>query len=347
MFSKKFMIFGLLIIILITIIVYRFYKYNKLTSIKGIENFENLEAAESETENIQLRAKAIKDQQRIRNLPVKTTKYPIKDYCYKASLNSAVSGKYVGTDMVKEVLSRGCRFLDFEVFYIKENEVFSPRVAMTKDYKFISIDTENSVPLVDIFNSISTNAFSQISPNNKDPIFIHLRIKSNDTKVYDAVGKNIKTAFTTRKQEGLITEQTKLDEIMGKVIIVMDKTIRRDYKDYSNLLHSQVNLESGSESLNQFSMSTIMNTSERLVAIDDNNLTTDLEKLQMVMPNAENYNTSLLEVIYNFGIQIYPAKFYAPDAELEDYEDIFNQNSHGIVPMGSMMYYLQKRQTES
>lgn len=344
MFSKKFMLFGFIIIILIIVIVYRFYKYNKMTY---IETFENIEAAEKEVKDVQIRHKDIKDQQRIRNLPVKTTKYPIKDYCYKSSLNSAVSGNYVSTDMVKEVLSKGCRFLDFEVFYIKEDEVFSPRVAMSSDYKYINIDTDNSVPLIHIFNAISTNAFSQISPNNKDPIFIHLRIKSNDTNIYDAVAKNIKTSFTTRLYEGNLTEQSKLEEIMGKIVIVMDKTLRRDYKDQSQLLHSLVNIESGSETLNQFKINSIMNAQEKLISIDDNNLTTDLEKLQMVLPNPEKYNTSLLEITHNFGIQILPAKFYALDSELEEYEDMFNQNSHGIVPMGSIMFYLQKRETQS
>ena len=104
MFSKKFMLFGFIIIILIIIIVYRFYKYNKMTY---IDTFENVEAADKEVKDLQIRQKDIKDQQRIRNLPVKTTKYPIKDYCYKSSLNSAVSGNYVSTDMVKETLSKG------------------------------------------------------------------------------------------------------------------------------------------------------------------------------------------------------------------------------------------------
>jgi len=344
MFKHKFLLLGTIIAVLIIIIAYRFYKYNRITQ---IESFENSNDALREFAGLQSRLEASKDQQRIRNLPEKTTKFPLKDYCYKASLNSAISGNYVSTEMVKEVVSRGCRFLDFEIFYIKEDEVFSPRVAMSSDYKNVSIDTDNSVALIDILNSASSHAFSQTSPNNKDPLFIHLRIKSNDTNVYDAVAKNIQTVFTTRKYEGDITNQTRLDEIMGKVIIVMDKTIRREYKEHSKLLESLINIESGSEALNQFTINSLMNASEKLIAIDDNNLTTDLEKIQMVMPNQEKYNTNIIDIIHNFGVQIFPAKFYAADDELEDYEDIFNQNSHGIVPMGSMVYYLQKRQTQS
>ena len=167
--------------------------------------------------------------------------------------------------MIKEVLSRGCRFLDFEVFYIKENDIFSPHVAMSKDYKFISIDTDNSISLIDALNTVNSNAFSQIAPNNKDPIFVHLRIKSNDTKVYDAVAKNIMSAFTSRKYEEKINETTKLEDIMGKVIIVMDKTIRRDYKQHSDILDKITNIESGSEALNQFSLNSLMNASEKII----------------------------------------------------------------------------------
>ena len=76
----------------------------------------------------------------------------------KLEIDSADDHIDVSTDMVKEVLSRGCRFLDFEVFYIKEDEVFSPRVAMSTDYKFLTIDTENSVPLVNILNAISISS---------------------------------------------------------------------------------------------------------------------------------------------------------------------------------------------
>ena len=40
---------------------------------------------------------------------------PLKDYVYKASYNSAVSGDFVSNDMISLVLSRGCRFIDFEI----------------------------------------------------------------------------------------------------------------------------------------------------------------------------------------------------------------------------------------
>ena len=57
----------------------------------------------------------------IKSIDNKYAKLPIKDYCIKASYNSAITGKSVNKDMVKFALSRGCRFIDLEVFYIKKN----------------------------------------------------------------------------------------------------------------------------------------------------------------------------------------------------------------------------------
>jgi hypothetical protein len=42
----------------------------------------------------------------------------LMQYCIKGSVNSAYSGQYISDEMVKYVLSRGCRFLDFEVYYL-------------------------------------------------------------------------------------------------------------------------------------------------------------------------------------------------------------------------------------
>ncbi len=343
MFNKKYILIGICII-LIVYIGYRFYMLRKRDT---IENFELPEGADYEVGKLKDENKRNKKDLRIRNMDKDVTGFPIKDYCIKSSLNSAVTGKYVSIDMVNEVLSRGCRFLDFEVFYIKEGETFSPRVAYTTDYKLTSIDTENSVLLVDIFNSIVSNAFSQDSPNNKDPLFIHLRIKSNDTNVYEAVAKNIESALAGRKFNGKVTSDTLLERLMGKVVIVIDKTIRRDYKDYSEKLYKLTNLESGSENLNMHSLANIVDHPGSSIQISDDSYTTDLEKFQMVMPNLEKYNVDVVDTIYKFGIQIFPVKFYVNGEELEDYEDIFNQNSHGIVPMGVMMYYLQKRKSQS
>jgi hypothetical protein len=41
---------------------------------------------------------------------------PLKEYVIKSSFNTAVTGLYLNLSMIRYVLSRGCRFLDFEVY---------------------------------------------------------------------------------------------------------------------------------------------------------------------------------------------------------------------------------------
>ena len=58
---------------------------------------------------------------RLNNIPISissysgTTDLPLKEYCIKSSYNSAVSGDFVSQDMIKNVLARGCRFIDLDV----------------------------------------------------------------------------------------------------------------------------------------------------------------------------------------------------------------------------------------
>ena len=48
----------------------------------------------------------------------KTKNLKLKDYCIKSSYNTAVSGNYVSTDTISYIISRGVRYIDFEIFYI-------------------------------------------------------------------------------------------------------------------------------------------------------------------------------------------------------------------------------------
>ena len=58
------------------------------------------------------------DATKIVSIPSEYTKRPLKDYVIKSSYNSAITGKYANIDMVKYLLHRGVRFLDFEIMLI-------------------------------------------------------------------------------------------------------------------------------------------------------------------------------------------------------------------------------------
>ncbi len=294
--------------------------------------------------------------QLIKSMEDKYGKLPLKDYCIKASYNSAVTGKSVNKKMVQYVLSRGCRFLDFEVFYTKKNENFIPVVAESTDPEFKIFDTENDINLEEIFTTIVSSSFSNLSPNKKDPLFVHLRIKTKDTNCYAAVAKLIDAILKPKLYDGEITKETKLNEIMGKIIIVIDKSIHRDYKEFAKCKASDVNcydlsnytnVESGSQNMNLYSLSQIENQANIPVLIKDDNVSTTAISSKIVLPvDNSKENPVMRKLILNYGAQIVAYRYYKVDTNLADSETFFNDNRGGIVPLAAAIPYFERATKE-
>ena len=65
---------------------------------------------------------------------------PLNQVCIKASYNSAFDGKEISTDMLEYVMSRGCRFLDFEL-YLNNGSVY---VNYSTDPTFSTFENTNT-----------------------------------------------------------------------------------------------------------------------------------------------------------------------------------------------------------
>jgi hypothetical protein len=133
------------------------------------------------------------------------TDLPITKYTVKSSYNSACSGSSgtISSEMLKYTLSRGCRFIDFEISSVDG----TPYVISTENSKLI--DKNKIRKLSDILSTVVTYGLSDSTgraPNINDPLFIHLRIndpfpdasgsKDNDInrkKFYDSVGAVIQS----------------------------------------------------------------------------------------------------------------------------------------------------------
>jgi uncharacterized protein YpmS len=309
------------------------------------------------------------------------TDLPLREYVIKAAYNSALTGNYVNIDMIKYVLSRGCRFLDLEIYYIGQTTYdkagnattkYTPQVAYSTDNTFTTIDSENSILLDDVLNVIVTNAFSTPCPNMKDPLFINMRIKSNNPNVYKSVASSIhntiapKLYVDTTSGKGTdtdpypakkVTNSTIFSDIAGKAIICMDKTIARNYEDYTSCktnVNSEpcydfkkcVNIETGSSDLNLLRYSDVMDQCIIPININDDDKTTTVQTTKYVIPNTKNDN-SLNPVLSNFilkySAQIPGFRFYCNDKQLKNYETFFNDNSSAFVPLAIAISYYQKQ----
>jgi hypothetical protein len=294
------------------------------------------------------------------SLPEVYHSLPLMDFCIKGSYNSAFTGKYINIDMLTYELSRGCRFFDFEVFFIEnpESRIFSPQVAYSTDTNFSTMDCENSILLDNILSALVSNAFStQNSPNSKDPLFINLRIKSNNSKVYKAVASSIDFTIKNMLYKGKVTKNTPMKDLMGKIVLCIDKTINYNYRDYTNCdktdkacydLKNYTNIESGGENMVLSRYTNTLNEKNVKLMIKDNNLNTNVQTMNLVLPdtipdNAPNPN--IQQFLIDHGSQIVPFKFYKKDEGLYKYEEFFNDTKGGIVPMSvAIIYYKKKNQ---
>ena len=349
-------ILGIIAILLILYIIYNL-KYKRrvmidMVTTTAIENFTVDDDAKKEVDNVVSKYNQFNNMQSIKD---KFTNMPLHEYCIKSSYNTARSGEYVSSQMIEAVLKRGCRFLDFEIFYIKEGNLYIPKVAVSSDKNYVLLDTKNSISLDEALTTVATTAFSQTSPNKNDPIFVNLRIKSRDSKIYQAVAKSIDANLKTVAYIGNITADTKLSEIMQKVVIVMDKTIQPDYRQYSECgygdtscfnIVNYMNIESGSEYLNLYNYTDLLNHANNMVLLKDDNIRTTATNMKMAVPDRilNKANPSYKEFVIKHGCQNVLYQFHIVDDNLLEYEEFFNDMMGGIVPLSVVLPYFVKTQ---
>ena len=144
--------------------------------------------------------------------------------------------------MIKYVLSRGCRFIDFEVFWSvpTESATGNPQAVVSMSDDPFS-PSNNSILLNDVFKTIMMEAFNSSSPNPDDPLFIQIRPKVSNKKneqmeLFNKIASSILFYFGNINNSnvlfnGAVNKNTNISDIMGKVIIVFDNTA---YPTYSH-----------------------------------------------------------------------------------------------------------------
>jgi hypothetical protein len=268
----------------------------------------------------------------------------LRDFCIKSSYNSAYTGGYMNTNMVKYVLSRGCRFLDFEVYY-KDG---IPIVAYSKaDYdpsyvSFTSVDLP--VSLNGVFSTIMENAFNDNCPNQKDPLFIQLRIKTYVNAAYDDIAKSIKSMLQNKLHLGPVGPETPIAQLMGQIVVIVDRTTSPGYSNFPTCntvdpncvnLKNVVNMESGSNTVRLYKETSLM---QHAINPPD----PGVYLMRIVTPSTGAFystNCDSMYLIKNYGAQIVAQSFYLNDARLAVYEDLFRTYHSAFIPLQYAVQY--------
>jgi hypothetical protein len=291
---------------------------------------------------------------------------PLREFIVKSSYNSAISGDFANSEMIRILLQRGVRLLDFEI-YTDENIEY---VSYSKDNDFTMSTANEPSDRLSLANALGTvNAYSFImpSPSPNDPLFLSLRVKnklSDQKQVYKRIADILKTTFPNRlyqDSDGKAIEvngSTPLKDIMGKIVVIFDTEgkISNYQGDCANdknacseiypFVNIPANIASGLPIYNYDDITTKYH--ERVLQKKDE-FGTDIKTFVMVAPPVDDIIQipPPKEVINSSFPQFILYKFYIQNANLAEYEDIFNQANSSFVPMSSFLITKGEPQTEN
>jgi len=263
----------------------------------------------------------------------------LRDVVIKSSYNTALTGSYMNLDMVKQVLSRGCRFLDFQVF-VKNGTVVVGYSNATYDPSFTSMTSLNCVSLAGVCSTIMSYAFSDASPNKDDPLFVQFHLKTALTSNYDTVANilysnlNEKIAWNKDADKALtVTPDTRLVDVMGKVVVLMDAPLMDMYAPtctdrscYS--LRDVVNMNTGTPTVPIYTESDLV---KQMYSPSSSYLFRIVQPTLGFFMGASNPDAHFL--ILNYGAQIIGEAFYVLDTNLKAYEKLFDESKSAFLSL--------------
>lgn len=175
------------------------------------------------------------------------------DYYIKTSFNSCSGGSYkndfVDIGNLKAVIKQGVRCLDFEVYSVNNQ----PVVATSTSDNYHVKETFNSVNFASVMDTIQNYAFSGgTCPNPTDPLFIHIRFKSNNQEMYSNLAKIFKSYTNimlgmnySYEAQGKNLGNVPLLELKNKVGLIVDRSNtafleNKDLLEYVNLTSNSI-----------------------------------------------------------------------------------------------------------
>ena len=261
--------------------------------------------------------------------------YKLRDYYVASSYNSCCMGEflndYVSLDALKQVIARGARLLDFEIYSVKGRAVVA---ASGKENVHIK-GTYNSLPVGEVFNTVATYALSSGAPNPHDPLYIHLRVKSNRSEIYTELAKSLSSNFDNLlaqtnpefafESHGENISQKPLLSFKDKVIIIVDN-IHQGYRDTP--LEELINITSNSPFLRGLHNYDVQYTTDmdELKNFNKKNMSIVLPDLSVL--NA-NQNAALQQ---KYGCQLTCMSYQNLDTNLEYYLHFFANSAFVLKP---------------
>lgn len=273
--------------------------------------------------------------------------YNLRDYYIKSSYNSCAGGQFendwVGTCSLVAVIRQGCRLLDFEIYNM--DGVAAVAVSPTKNY--YEKGSYNYITFDEAMEVVSFNAFAGSScPNPNDPLFINIRIQSNDILIYDSVSESLAKHLENKmlgnefshEYNGNNLGKIPISRLLGKVCVIVDKTNplveTTKLDDFVNIAGNSIYLRNlrFHEVIYTNDMEELKNFNKQYMTISSPNKS----KL------AENYNAV---ITMQYGVQFNSMCFQTQDVKLAAYKQLFEDKGHAFILKPLKLRYVEGEPT--
>jgi hypothetical protein len=197
-----------------------------------------------------------------------------------------------------------------------------------------------------------------------------LRVKTNNNDLFSKIATIVDSTLKTKLYSGLVNRETRLSDIMGKIVLIVDKKISPSYQTTAPCsssctvsknkltmntgcptcfnLKNYVNIESGTTFMRIYNYSYITDQTFTSPEIMDDGINTDVTSIKIVVPDVGSNFVGVLQnptyyyLPINYGVQIVAYPFYQSDVYLNQYEQAFSDAKGAVVPLSIMLSYLNK-----
>jgi hypothetical protein len=319
--SDNYVMIFLIVSIIVLVVLVVFYIKAQIT-----KDENNNESMTKDLEKININIKNI-------NMNDAAYQHNLRDYYIMSSYNTCSNGNfnnsYVSLKALRNVIKRGARVLDFEIYSVDNETV----VACSYNENYYQKGSYNSIKFSKVMNLVNDLAFSASTcPNFNDPLILHFRIKSNIPKVYDDMSNILVKAFKHHilgpkynyQGNGENIGRVSLKELLGKVIFVCDKT---NEVFINSGLNEVINMTSGGEFLKKYRSYDIEYTHNYKEIINSNK-----KNMAITMPDLTTKSNNMNSSIHmKYGCQMICMNYQNKDSNLEFYIDQFNKNGSAFM----------------
>ena len=256
-----------------------------------------------------------------------------RDFYIKTAYNACALGEfkntYVNQCALKQVIRQGVRCLDFEIYSINERPVIA--VSSINDYNFKQ--SYNYLDLYDVLQTINNYAFSgSTCPNPNDPLILHFRIKTNNTKTLttmsNIIAQTIKSKVLNKKYSyeynGNNLGSEPIKNLLGKIIIITNKS-NPHIED--SPMNEYVNISSNSVFMRELRNFDVKYTPSMNELVDFNK-----KNMTISFPDLSNSDDNVpADIHMKYGVQFIGMCYQNYDNNLEFYESFFAENKRAFV----------------